>query len=266
MKTVRTHVLLLLFVFCFVTQAQPAMAGDERANYSTELVQFDCGTVTEIPATECDALVALYNSTNGSGWTENSGWLETNTPCSWFGMTCGSGQIRVISLAENQLSGTIPAQLGNLSQLTFLDLDGNQLIGSIPPELGNLNLLTDLFLSWNQLSGTIPSELVQLSNLEWLWLQRNQLTGALPTNIGLLSKLEDLRLNGNPLSGELPQSITALNLSEFDYSQTQICTPADEAMQNWLTTIGELARSGDTCSEGQNSLQLNLSVYLPFIE
>ena len=47
---------------------------------------FSCDTVTEIPKTECEALVALYNSTNGPGWTNKAGWLCTNTPCSWYGV------------------------------------------------------------------------------------------------------------------------------------------------------------------------------------
>ncbi|MEN8221295.1 MAG: hypothetical protein ABFS56_34085 [Pseudomonadota bacterium] len=43
----------------------------------------DCGQVTEIPSTECEALVVLYNSTNGDNWRNNGGWLGTNMPCSW---------------------------------------------------------------------------------------------------------------------------------------------------------------------------------------
>ena len=51
----------------------------------------NCATQTQIPTTECDALVALYNSTNGAGWTNNTGWLQTDTPCSWYGVTCANG-------------------------------------------------------------------------------------------------------------------------------------------------------------------------------
>jgi hypothetical protein len=36
---------------------------------------FSCASVTEIPEAECEALVALYISTNGPGWSNNSGWL-----------------------------------------------------------------------------------------------------------------------------------------------------------------------------------------------
>ncbi|MEN8220435.1 MAG: hypothetical protein ABFS56_29620 [Pseudomonadota bacterium] len=46
----------------------------------------DCATVTQIPSTECEALVALYNSTDGDNWQNNRKWLETNKPCGWTGV------------------------------------------------------------------------------------------------------------------------------------------------------------------------------------
>ena len=59
----------------------------------------------------------------------------------------------------NQLSGEIPPELGNLTNLKGLDLSGNQLSGEIPPELVNLASLTWLYLDGNQLSGCVPSSL-----------------------------------------------------------------------------------------------------------
>lgn len=46
-----------------------------------------CDTVTEISTAECEALVALYDSTGGDNWTNNDNWLYTDTPCSWNGVT-----------------------------------------------------------------------------------------------------------------------------------------------------------------------------------
>jgi len=43
--------------------------------------RFDCAGVSEIPTSECQALVALYNNTNGPDWADNTGWLVTNSPC-----------------------------------------------------------------------------------------------------------------------------------------------------------------------------------------
>lgn len=78
---------------------------------------FSCDCVTEIPKIECEALVALYDSTNGAGWTNKAGWLQTNTPCSWYGSTCSQGHIQGLGLQQNQLTGAIAPQLGNLVNL-----------------------------------------------------------------------------------------------------------------------------------------------------
>jgi len=136
----------------------------------------DCATVTEIPSTECEVLVTLYNSTDGDNWTNKSGWNVTNTPCSWYGVTCSGGHVLEIDLGYyngthgNNLTGTIPRELGNLSNLMRLDLYSNKLTGTIPTELVNLSHLTRLDLSYNGLTGSIPSELGNLTNLESLSL------------------------------------------------------------------------------------------------
>jgi len=76
-----------------------------------------CGSVTEIPSSECDALVSLYNSTNGQKWKDNKGWLETTTPCSWHGVSCRSGNVTRLDLSANHLDGVIPSALGNFSDM-----------------------------------------------------------------------------------------------------------------------------------------------------
>ena len=67
-----------------------------------------------------------------------------------------------LELAQNQLSGNIPAELGNLSRLQEFDLSSNQLSGSMPVELGNLSRLDRLFLHSNQLSGPLPENMTNL--------------------------------------------------------------------------------------------------------
>ena len=118
-------------------------------------------------------------------WTEDRNWRSDEPLGDWHGVTTDSeGRVTSLFLASNQMTGTIPASLGNLSSLRSLFLHSNQLTGSIPTSLGNLSRLRVLILESNQFSGTIPSELGNLSNLQRLLLGSNQLTGTIPATLG----------------------------------------------------------------------------------
>ena len=90
-----------------------------------------------------------------------------------------------LDLSNNQLTGSIPSEIGNLTNLTLLYLYENQLTGSIPSEIGNLTNLTYLKLSSNQLTGEIPESICDL-NLNWsssssFNITNNQLCPPYPT-------------------------------------------------------------------------------------
>ena len=121
-----------------------------------------------ILAAEREALVALYDATNGADWRENNNWLSDAPLGEWHGVTTDdSGRVVELNLLDNQLSGEIPPELGNLANLVELYLSGNQLSGEIPPELGGLSNLAWLHLGENQLSGEIPPGLGGLSKLAY---------------------------------------------------------------------------------------------------
>lgn len=166
-----------------------------------------CASVTEIPSVECEALVDLYNSTNGPKWKNNKGWLQNNTPCRWHGVSCRSGNVIQILLQDNKLKGNIPASLGKISDLHTLWLGKNLLSGSIPKEFGNFSSLKSLLLDNNNLSGSIPQELGDLSSIETIWLSNNKLSGEIPPALGRLSTLKTLSLDNNRLSGSIPAEL-----------------------------------------------------------
>ena len=83
------------------------------------------------------ALVALYNATDGPNWTNNTNWLTGPVP-TWHGVFVSGGRVIGLLLSSNQLSGPIPTELSDLTNLRDLRLYDNQLTGSIPTELGNL--------------------------------------------------------------------------------------------------------------------------------
>ena len=158
---------------------------------------------------DCETLLAARDTLAGTvalNWAANTPMLE------WAGVSYQGTPERVtrLELWLWGLTGEIPAELGNLSNLETLNLWGNQLAGDIPTELGSLSNLETLYLYDNELTGDIPTELGSLSNLERLWLYDNELTGEIPTELGNLSNLETMRLQGNQLTGELPHSLTGL--------------------------------------------------------
>jgi len=177
-----------------------------------------------VPASEREALLALYTSTDGDHWAVNTNWRKApdvfndpETECTWLGVVCDAGGTTVdkLSFPGNQLTGGIPPELGNLANLTSIYLVDNQLTGSIPPELGKLANLTILRLYNNQLSGSIPPELGNLSNLRVLGLHVNLLTGSIPPELGNLANLTSLTLRGNQLTGAIPPELGSLaNLQE----------------------------------------------------
>lgn len=209
---------------------------------------FDCSTVTEIPRTECEALVALYDATNGDAWWDHGSWLATTTPCSWYGVTCTNGHVTQLNLYNNQLNGVIPPQIGNLIALQSLDLYNNQLSGAIPLEIGNLTEIQNLNLSINQLSGAIPSEIGNLTKLIYLFLDSNKLSGTIPTTISNLKKLILLFLSNNQLSGSIPAEIGDLTLlNELWLSSNQLAGPIPSEIGN-LTRLSNLVLSNNRLS------------------
>jgi len=184
---------------------------------------FDCAGVNQIPSAECAALVALYRSTNGSNWADNDGWLATNTPCTWSGITCTRDHVSHISLFYNRLTGTLPPELGDLSRLQVVELWVNQLRGPIPAGLGNLSELISLDLSNNQFTDPFPVQLGSLTKLQNLSLAHNQIGGAIPTILGEMKSLDTLNLSHNQFSGPIPEELGNLaNLTQLYLSHNRL--------------------------------------------
>ena len=82
------------------------------------------------------ALVKLYNATGGASWTNNTNWLSDRPIREWYGVSNGpDGRVSELDLSDNELTGEIPRELGNLSNLAWLYLSGNQLTGCVPAGL-----------------------------------------------------------------------------------------------------------------------------------
>eukprot|EP01040_Poterioochromonas_malhamensis_P014416 gene14416-15955_t len=233
---------LIILVFIFLININPTVS-----------------TGGAIPASEYDALQSLYTSTNGQQWnwgnvsSDSIPWDFTTynlkAPCgdNWQGVSCsflaGSWHVEQLYLAFHNLSGPLPAAMGDLTYLTQLvmndnnitgtfpvaitnllrleviDIHHNNLQGNLPNTMGGLASLTTFVGYFNFFNGTIPSSLYDCSNLMILQLQYNFLAGSISSSIGKLTNLIDLKLISNQLTGPIPSSIGKLtNLTHLEIS------------------------------------------------
>jgi Leucine-rich repeat (LRR) protein len=184
-------------------------------------VVFCAPAFAQIPQTEHDALVALFNSTGGNAWIDKTGWNgAAGTECSWFGVQCDDSAAHVIGLqlGNNNLSGTLPSFAGLPALQSFL-VPENQLTGTIPA-LAGLTDLQHFYVQNNQLIGTIPV-LTGLTNLQEFYVQGNQLTGSIPAISGLTS-LTTFDVDTNQLTGLIPSPSGLANLFIFDVESNQL--------------------------------------------
>ena len=178
------------------------------------------------------ALEAFYHATGGPEWASDDNWLTDAPLAEWHGVSVNEwGRVVQIDMYRNELRGTVPPEIGDLTWLRILNFTANsgltgavpaeigrlwQLtelsfantrITSLPPEFGNLRQLTRLDLHRTPFT-SLPPEFGNLSALKYLDVEYGQLT-SLPPEFANLNQLTILDLQGNRLAGAAPLRILA---------------------------------------------------------
>ena len=200
--------------FCAVDGVCSALSGNGIVIIRNNLE--GCNSVTEVQA-DCNpdltALIDLYNATDGPNWTNNAGWIDgaagtNSTPCdgTWHGVTCdGNGRVTELEMSSNQLTGTLPASLGQLNMLEFLSFTNNNLTGTIPEVLYALPRLERMFFTINNFTGGISASIGNAPALEHVVFTANpNLGGTIPAEITDCSTLRTFGAGGCGLTGSLP--------------------------------------------------------------
>eukprot|EP01084_Bolivina_argentea_P303811 524632_1 len=115
--------------------------------------------------------------------------------------------IRLNIQNNTYLQGTIPSCIGNWKHLTALIITNNNISGSIPYSLCNLSSVSRISLYGMQLTSSIPDCISNLQHLYQLILSNNNLNSSIPKSICQLYNLRNLILSQNYLTGDIPVCI-----------------------------------------------------------
>jgi hypothetical protein len=167
-------------------------------------------------------LAVLYFAANGDGWLQCSNntsispcdddrFLSVSHECDWGGIGCNSdNHVISLHLGENNLNGTLPTELVQLSSLTEISMDSNALQGPIPSTLSQLQFLEIFDLDNNQLTGTLPDSFYDIHSLRVIDLDHNMLRGTISSDIGRLDELYFVQLDFNFFTGSIPSAMGEL--------------------------------------------------------
>ncbi|QTE21635.1 leucine-rich repeat domain-containing protein [Polaribacter cellanae] len=173
-----------------------------------------CVVTAQVSQAERQALIDLYNATDGDNWTNNTNWdtdINSNSDiATWFGVTVRNNTVTEIRLFDNNLTGS----LTNVSSLTNL---------------------SKLELSNNNISGTIDVTFFP-DNITYIGLRENSMSGAFP-NVSTLTALRIVNFIDNQLTGVIDESFFPNSMASIWIAKNQYIGELDFSSFTNLTSI-----------------------------
>ncbi|KAF3449120.1 hypothetical protein FNV43_RR09845 [Rhamnella rubrinervis] len=178
--------------------------------------------------------------------------VHISTPGNEWGQAISSSlpNLRVLSLSECLLSGSIHQSLAKLQHLSVIELSHNNLSSPVPRSFGNFSNLTSLQLNGCNLHGTFPKEIFQVPTLRILSMSDNGLldvdrlrssnclfSGPLPKSISKLTQLVHLGLSNNQFVGPISSFDMTKNLEQIDLSSNNLSGPISSAHLKGLLNL-----------------------------
>ncbi|KAL7575949.1 hypothetical protein ACA910_000744 [Epithemia clementina (nom. ined.)] len=248
-------------MLAFLINASPESEANLRNESSPQYAAYEwlvgndyLNSYDEVRVVQRFALSTLYFALNGTSWEQDDLWLSNEHECLWFSRVqdpCGSQRrnlrnhksslvFKHLALYLNGLQGTVPLELGLLTNLESIDLSGGtsqvlvgKLRGRLPSELRKLVELKELRLAFNEIEGPVPDFLAHLAQIQVLDLSNNKLEGSLPTFLGGLQELAEIKVAANFLSDSIPETMfSATALKRVELQGNQLIGPIPESLQN----------------------------------
>ena len=138
----------------------------------------------DAPQEEREALMDFYHATGGDNWTRNDGWGSDLPVNKWYGVGYGYEckpnnitQLHVggLQLANNNLTGTLPPSLAQISDFGSLNVSNNDLSGEFPEHplseiMDKVSNSWELYFGGNNFDPTIPEWAKKHPRFKEFWL------------------------------------------------------------------------------------------------
>lgn len=219
----------------FTVAANPALSARTVAVTFKETVGNTEKTVTvnqekAEPSRQSDslALVAIFNATGGAeNWHADRVWDLTKPMNEWYNVKLNEhGRVTQMNFAKGTVTAawSLPADVGNLTEMTNFRIIGCNLTGAIPEEIYNLTKLVSFYLTNNTPTWTLSSKISGMTNLKDLYIDQNpNLTGTLPKELGTLKKLVNINVSQTNIAGEIPAEMSGCaSLNNLMVFKTQL--------------------------------------------
>ena len=134
----------------------------------------------------------------------------------------------LVALDENYFTGTIPTEIGNLTDADVILLDSNMFEGQLPMEMSNCVDLEALGIFDNKFNGTLPDIYGNLPKLNYLFADHNEFTGEIPSSLWNVSFFSLLSISNNHLHGTVPDDFCYVDEIFVDHTNWFTDTPKVE--------------------------------------
>ncbi|KAJ4968844.1 hypothetical protein NE237_015545 [Protea cynaroides] len=198
-----------------------------------------------------------------------SNWYGPNV-CNYTGVYCASAlddpnitTVAGIDLNHGDIAGSLPEELGLLTDLALFHLNTNRFCGTLPQSFCNLHLLYELDLSNNLFTGCFPSVVLSLPSLTYLDLRFNEFEGSVPSALFDL-KLDAIFINNNKFRSSIPKNFGNSPVSVIVLANNQLngCFPSNLAkMEGTLDEINLMNTSLSGCLSQEIGNLTNLTVF-----
>ncbi|MFA5443485.1 MAG: BACON domain-containing carbohydrate-binding protein [Bacteroidales bacterium] len=163
-----------------------------------------------VPDAQRERLMVLYNQLDGENWTKGDNWNSQEDISTWEGVTVENEAVTGLNLNGFGLNGQLPSEIGDFTSLRTLDLGNNpDLTGSLPENMGNLSELRRFLATETDFTGLLPATMGNLKKLTELRLAGNRISGTIPETWSGMSALVIFEVSGTGIQSPLPDGLFA---------------------------------------------------------